>query len=74
FNLAKIYYYLDDAAKAMAEAGEVVMNGYDAKEGYRLQNWAEALQNQMQQSKFKTRHFPLETENLRGPDIATTRN
>jgi hypothetical protein len=74
FNLAKIYYYLDDAAKAMAEAGEVVMNGYDSKEGYRLQNWAEALQNHMQQSKIKTRHFPMDTESFRGPDIATTRN
>lgn len=73
FNLAKIYYYLDDAEKAMAEAGEVVMNGYDAKDGVRLQNWAESLQNQLRQSKIKTRHFPMEIENFRGPDLATTR-
>ena len=74
FNLAKIYYYLDEPGKAMAEAGEVVMNGYDSREGYRLQNWASDLQNSMQQNRIKTRHFPMDTENFKGPSVTTTSN
>jgi hypothetical protein len=70
FNLAKIYYYLDEPEKSMAEAGEVVMNGYDAREGERLQNWAAELQNRMQVNGVKTRHFPRNPESFRGPDIA----
>jgi hypothetical protein len=72
FNLAKIHYYLDEPDKAMAEAGEVVMNGYDAREGYRLQQWAENLQQQMNMSPFKSRHFPWFVEGFQGPDMATT--
>jgi hypothetical protein len=72
FNLAKIHYYLDEPEKAMAEAGEVVMNGYDAREGYRLQQWAESLQQQMNASPFKSRHFPWFVDGFQGPDMATT--
>jgi hypothetical protein len=72
FNLAKIHYYLDEPDKAMAEAGEVVMNGYDAREGYRLQQWAENLQQQISTSPFKSRHFPWFVEGFQGPGMATT--
>ena len=72
FNLSKIYYYLDEPEKAMAEAGEVVMNGYDAREGYRLQQWAESLQQQFSVSGIHTRHFPRDEAQFRGPVISTS--
>jgi hypothetical protein len=67
FNLAKIYYYLDDPDAAMREAGELMINEYDEKDGRRLEAYATELKNIFRETKFNSRHFSLETENYTAP-------
>lgn len=67
YNLAKIHYYLDDADAAMREAGELMLNEYDEKDGMRLEAAATELKILLKQNKFSSRHFPLETEKYSGP-------
>lgn len=69
FNLAKIHYYLDDPDGAMREAGELVMNDFDAKDGKRLEALAADLKWVLKQNKFGSRHFSLQTENYMPPGI-----
>jgi len=71
FNLSKIYYYLDEPDLALKEAGELLINGYDAKDGKQLEAQASDLKAMMKQSKMKTRHFPVDIESYRGPDMAS---
>ena len=67
FNLAKIHWYLDDPDAAMKEATELVINGYDSKDGKRLENGAVDLKTQMRQAKMTTRHFPVRVNEFQGP-------
>lgn len=71
FNLSKIYYYLDEPELALKEAGELLINGYDAKDGKLLEAQASELKVILKQSKFKSRHFPVDTESYKGPDMAS---
>ena len=57
FNLAKIYYYLDEPDAAMREAGELSMNEYDEKDGKRLEAMATELKTILKLNKFHSRHF-----------------
>jgi hypothetical protein len=67
FNLAKIYWYLDDPDAAMKEATELVINGYDSKDGKRLENVSVDLKVQMRQAKMNSRHFPMRVQDYQGP-------
>jgi hypothetical protein len=71
FNLSKIYYYLDEPDLALKEAGELLINGYDAKDGKLLEAQSSDLKAMMKQSKMKTRHFPVDIESYKGPDMAS---
>lgn len=71
FNLAKIYYYLDNPDAAMREAGELVMNEYDEKDGRRLEAAASDLKMLLKQNKFTTRHFSLNVDRYNGPGLAS---
>jgi hypothetical protein len=71
FNLSKIYYYLDEPDLAMKEAGELVINGYDSKDGKQLEALSSDLKMTLKQSKMKTRHFPVDIESYKGPDMAS---
>ena len=71
FNLSKIYYYLDEPELAMQEAGELVINGFDAKDGKQLEMMASDLKLVIKQSKIKTRHFPVDVESYKGPDVVS---
>ena len=71
FNLAKIYYYLDNPDAAMREAGELMMNEYDEKDGKRLEAAATELKNLMNQNKFNGRHFPLKSDKYTAPEIVS---
>jgi hypothetical protein len=73
FNLAKIYYYLDDPDSAMRQAGELMINEFDERDGRRLEAIATELKNVFRQSKFNTRHFPLNTENYAAPQTVSVR-
>jgi hypothetical protein len=71
FNLAKIHYYLDDPDAAMREAGELMINEYDEKDGRRLEAYSTELKNLFRETKFKSRHFSLETESYTAPQSGT---
>ena len=71
FNLAKIYYYLDDPEAAMREACELMLNEFDEKDGKRLEAAATDLQILMKQNKFTGRHFRLEPEKYKGPEMVS---
>jgi hypothetical protein len=60
YNLAKIYYYLDQPEKVIKEAEALIANDYDTKDGKNLIEQAIRLQNEFAQSKIKSRHnIPL---------------
>jgi hypothetical protein len=71
FNLSKIYYYLDEPDMAMKEAGELVINGYDSKDGKQLEALSSDLKTILKQSKIKSRHFPVDIDSYKGPDMAS---
>ena len=66
FNLAKIYWYLDEPDAAMKEANELVINGFDPKDGERLEAGAENLKQQLRSAKRDTRHFKLNVDEYQG--------
>ena len=70
YNLAKIYYYLDDADASMNEAGNLIMNGYDAGDGKVLEQMAMNLKSLFAQRQRNSRHFPITPDLYSGPVIA----
>jgi hypothetical protein len=67
FNLAVLYYYLDDPQSMMREANGLVLNDYDSRDGKGFEETAAWLKNQFQQNNIYTRHFPVNTQNFTGP-------
>lgn len=70
FNLAKIYYYLDDPDASMNAAGKLIMNDYDAKDGRYLESMALGLKNLFAQRQRSSRHFPITPELYVGPQLS----
>ena len=71
FNLAKIYWFLDDPDSALKHATELVINGYDARDGRSLEAGATNLKTLMRQSRIYTRHFRVPVDEYQGPaDVA----
>ena len=66
YNLAKIYWWLDDPDAAMREANELVINGFDSKDGERLEAGAENLKEQLRSAKRDSRHFKLNIDEYQG--------
>ena len=66
YNLAKIYWYLDDPDAGMKEANELVINGFDARDGKGLEVGATNLKMQLRSAKRATRHFPINTGEYQG--------
>jgi len=66
YNLAKIYWYLDDPDAGMREANELVINGFDAKDGRGLEAGATNLKMQLRSAKRTTRHFPINIDDYQG--------
>lgn len=67
FNLAVLYYYLDDPQKMMKEANCLVLNDYDTRDGKALEYSATGLKNLFQQANIYTRHFSIDTNTFKGP-------
>ena len=67
YNLAVLYYYLDDPQMMMKEAKGLVLNDYDARDGAAFEQTALRLKNQFLLSNYNTRHFPIDTTLFRGP-------
>ena len=67
FNLAVLYYYLDDPQAMMKEANGLVLNDFDSKDGKGFEQTATWLKNIFQQNNIYTRHFPVNTASFKGP-------
>lgn len=67
FNLAVLYYYLDDPQAMMKEASGLILNDFDARDGRALEASALRLKNLFEQTQIYTRHFPIDINSLKGP-------
>ena len=67
FNLAKIYFYLDEPEKAIREADALSMNDYDESDGRFLRSAAENLLAVLQKNNATTRHFAVNAETYEPP-------
>lgn len=68
YNLAKLYWYLDDPQSMIREASGLIMNDFDSKDGKSLEASAMQLKNLFSQTNFTSRHFPLDVNSFRGPN------
>lgn len=67
FNLAVLYYYLDDPQSMMKEAHGLELNDFDAGDAKGFKQTATWLKTIFEQNNIYTRHFPVNTEQLKGP-------
>lgn len=67
YNLAVMYYYLDDPQSMQREASALVLNDFDARDGKNLEAGAQRLKQRMLDANRTTRHFAIDTTHFRGP-------
>lgn len=67
FNLAVLYYYLDDPQAMKKEASGLILNDFDAKDGKALEASALRLKNLFERTNFTSRHFAIDTSAFKGP-------
>ena len=67
FNLAVLYYYLDDPQLMMKEANGLELNDFDAKDAKGFAQTATWLKNLFQQTNIYTRHFSIDPSTFKGP-------
>jgi hypothetical protein len=60
FNLAVLYYNLDDPQNMMKEAKGLVLNDYDARDGQGFEQTALRLKNQFLLTNIHSRHFRID--------------
>jgi hypothetical protein len=67
YNLAVLYYYLDDPQAMMKEANGLELNDFDSKDAKGFKETAAWLKRNFEQNNIYTRHFPVDIESLKGP-------
>ena len=67
FNLAVLYYYLDDPQMMMKEANGLVLNDFDTRDGKAFEQSATWLKNMFEEANIYTRHFSIDPNTFRGP-------
>ncbi len=67
FNLAVLYYYLDDPQSMMKEANGLELNDFDARDAKGFVQTATWLKNLFQQTNIYTRHFSIDPSTFKGP-------
>lgn len=67
YNLAVLYYYLDDPQSMLKEASGLELNDFDAKDARGFIQTATWLQNLFLQNNIYTRHFAINTDVFKGP-------
>lgn len=67
YNLAVLYYYLDDPQMMMKETSGLALNDFDAKDAKGFEESALRLKNQFQISNIYTRHFRVDPTQYKGP-------
>ncbi|MBL7738259.1 MAG: hypothetical protein JNK14_03510 [Chitinophagaceae bacterium] len=68
YNLAVIYYYLDDPQSMQREASGLILNDFDARDGKGFESSAHYLKNLFSQTNLSSRHFPIDTASFKGPE------
>jgi hypothetical protein len=68
YNLAVLYYYLDDPQAMAKEASGLILNDFDPKDGKAFENTASWLRNLFEQTNIYTRHFAIDINSLKGPN------
>lgn len=67
YNLAVLYYYLDDPQMMMKEASGLVLNDFDVRDGKAFEQSAMRLKNLFLQNNIHTRHFEIDPSSFKGP-------
>lgn len=67
FNLAVLYYYLDDPQAMMKEAQGLILNDYDSRDGKGFETTARWLKNLFETTNIYTRHFNIDVTAFKGP-------
>ncbi len=67
YNLATLYYYLDDPHNMQREASALVLNDFDVADGKALESTAIYLKNLFIQTNLSSRHFAIDTATFKGP-------
>ena len=67
FNLAVLYYYLDDPQAMMKEANGLELNDFDSKDARGFEQTATWLKKIFQQTNIYTRHFAIDISKFKGP-------
>jgi hypothetical protein len=67
FNLAVLYYYLDDPQSMMKEANGLALNDFDSKDAKGFETTATWLRNLFEQTNMNTRHFYIDVNAFKGP-------
>lgn len=63
YNLAKIYYYLDNTDKTIEYGQKIIDNDYDKKDGNRFIKKGKDLKKRLDANKTTTRHFEINQNN-----------
>ncbi len=64
YNIAKIYYFMDQPEKAIEYAQKVIDNDFNPSDGRAIINMAENLKEKFAVNQTSTRHFDIVTEDL----------
>lgn len=67
YNLAVLYYYLDDPQMMMKEAQGLILNDYDSRDGKDFERTAIWLRDLFQTNNIYTRHFSIDPSSFKGP-------
>jgi len=67
YNLAVIYYYLDDPQAMIKEASGLVLNDFDSRDGKAFEASALHLKNLFIQTKINSRHFAIDPSTFKAP-------
>lgn len=67
YNLAVLYYYLDDPGNMMKEAQGLRLNDYDSRDAAGFEKTALWLKNLFETTNMHTRHFSIDTNKFKGP-------
>jgi hypothetical protein len=71
FNLAVLYYYLDDPQAMQKEASGLILNDFDARDGKAFEASALNLRDLFARTHRYSRHFPIDTSSFKGPGEAS---
>ena len=74
YNMAVIYYWLEDHDNAIRCAEGLIANDYDKSDGKDLKLAAERMKGQLANARIKTRHYVRDVSNATAPAISEFQN